>query len=139
MAKGPKIVGMKPIKPLKIKNPFIAAKKPVALPALRNFNFERLLCDAIAKRVTVMLRYDDDLQAREFGPIAVYYGDSANQKVLVSGEQLSNPNDFRAKNGPHVFEVGKIRDLSIGPNTYNSDARVSLSDNRYRNGIICSI
>lgn len=86
-----------------------------------------------------MLRYDDDMQLREFGPTAVYYSDEARMKVLVSGEQLSNPNDYQSENGPHNFEVGRIAELKLGTNTFNPDSRISLSDSKYRYGIICSV
>ncbi|WP_430444069.1 hypothetical protein [Sphingorhabdus contaminans] len=121
--------------------PFKATKssKPKPPPAMRKTQYENLLCQAIASSVTVMLRYDDDLQFREFGPTAVYYSDEGRTKVLVSGEQFSNPNDYQSKNGPHNFEVDRIVDLKLGSNAFNPDARISVSDNKYRYGIICSV
>lgn len=130
---------IKPFNPTKTKNPLAQIKtaSPKPLPSMRKTRHERLLCQAIASNVTVMLRYGDDMQFREFGPAAVYYSDQGRTKVLVSGEQISNPNDYQSKNGPHNFEVGKISDLKLGTNTFDPNVRVSLSDNKYRYGIIC--
>lgn len=141
MAKRPTFGIAKPKRAAKPTNPFAPAKpaKTKTPPAMRKTQFENLLCKAIAERLTVLLRYEDDLHFREFAPLAVYFSDSAKRKVLVSGQQISNPNDYRAKNEPHNFEVGKIADLKLGSNTFNHDARASLTDNKYRHGIICTI
>ena len=141
MVKRPTFGTFKPIRSSKAKSPLALAKPPKAKapPAMRKVQFENLLCQAIAAKVTVMLRYEDDLQFREYGPSVVYYSDQGRMKALVSGEQISNSNDYSPKNGPHNFEVGKIADLKTSTNTFDPDARISLSDNKYRHGIICPI
>lgn len=119
------------------KNPFAPSSPPEKPPAPRNIAFEDKLADAMAKRVRVELRYDDDWGMRGFEPTAVYW--TAKQKVCVSGVQVSNANDPMDESGPHNFEVGRITALVLTDITFVPDARFDRFDPKYRHGIISSV
>lgn len=106
-------------------------------PAPRDMARESKLCSAIAKRVRVTLHYEDDAFARTFEPHAVYH--TSKGKVCVSGNMTANPNDPADKLGPHNFEVGRLRSLSITDDKFIPDPRFDRHDAKYRHGIICSI
>ncbi len=107
---------------------------------MRRHDWEGVLCEAIAKGVSVELRYDGtdgiDRAFREYGPAAVYRSGDDAGRICVSGEVISNP-DEPQKIGPCTFEVGKIIDLRLTVRRFQPDPRFDPSAAKYRNGIIC--
>lgn len=108
------------------RNPF-DRQKPAERPALRRPELEQLLCKAIHERVLVSFLYEEDFAARLFGPSAVYC--SAKGKICTYGIQQGD--------GPHNFEVGKMRSVQLTATMYAPEP-INRLDDRYRNGIICS-
>ncbi|WID95949.1 hypothetical protein QO058_24910 [Bosea vestrisii] len=106
-------------------------------PAPRKLHFEQSLCDAIAKRVVVELKYDGEFGARRIAPHAVYR--SSAEKVNLSGYQLSNANEPLARDVPRTFEVGKITDMSLTTTKFIPDVRFDRFDTKYQNGLLCSV
>lgn len=113
--------------PRRTRNPF-APKKVENPPAPRNRGLEDLLCEAIKKQLLVRLLYEDDLTHRLLGPSVVYK--TTKEKICVYGIQ--------ANDGPHNFEVGKIRSAQLTETHYNPEP-INRLDERYANGIICSV
>ena len=111
--------------------------RPEELPAERHARFEELLCRAIAERVLVELRYDNEVPARLFAPHVVYR--STTGKINVSGTQLLNPGQPEDSYEPRIFEIGLIRTLRLTDTNFRPDARVDPEDPRYRNGVICAV
>ena len=120
------------------RNPFVP-KKQVEEPAPRNFNYERLLCTAINKHLRVVLKYELDLRDRLFEPNAVYFSTADQQRVLVTGTQVRNPDDPRGRSVPRNFEVGKISSVGLTEEEFQPDRRFNRFDEKFANGIICSI
>jgi hypothetical protein len=112
-------------------------RQPKPPPAPRNYGFERQLCEAIAKRVVVALRYGDDFQERTFAPYAVFESDPND--VCVSGFQLHNPAKPLDRNEPRNLTVGKIASLRLTDEAFAYDQRFNSGDAKYRNGVICII
>lgn len=106
-------------------------------PAPRRLDFERLLCEAIDKEKLVSLRYEGDLQAREFEPGIVFHSQKNRDKINVGGCQIKNPNTYGEDMTPHYFEVGKIAMLALTEKPFVVRERVDILDPRYKNGIIC--
>lgn len=111
--------------------------KPKPAPAPRNYPFEKLLCEAIAKLQQVELKYEDDPQFRIFDPYAVYL--SASGKILVSGTQVKDPNDPVDQFEPHNFEVGKIAALRLRTGNFVRDPRFDPFADKYKKGFICRV
>ena len=105
--------------------------------ASRNFENEKILCDAIQMRRVVCFRYKDDLRCREFAPSAVYY--TPVGKVCASGAMITNPNDLTDRAGPHNFEVGLMYALRITLKAFVPDPHFNPSDAKYRSGVISSV
>lgn len=97
------------------------------------------LCKAIGKKVAVKITYDDDKAARTFEPYAVYR--STNDNLCVSGTQTANPNKFPPpmKPEPRVFDLEKVRNVTLTEVKFVPDPRFDRFDARYKNGIICSV
>ena len=114
-----------------------AARRPDDVPAERQLRFEELLCRAIADRVLVELRYDNEVLPRLFAPHVVYR--STTGKINVSGTQLLNPDQPENSYEPRIFEIGLIRTLRLTDTSFRPDARVDPEDPRYRNGVICAV
>lgn len=108
------------------RNPFTRSK-PEDTPAPRKPGLEQLLCEAIKKRVLVSLYYEGDMSPRTFGASVVYR--TTKDKVCVFGIQVGD--------GPHNFEVGKIRSASLTTSSYQPEP-INRLDRRYEHGIICS-
>ncbi len=115
----------------------VPKKQSEAPPAARRPDLENILCAAIQQRTRVALRYEDDLAARTFDPYAVFW--SSKRKVCVSGMQISNPSKPMDRLEPHIFEVGKIRTLSLTDEMFSVDPRFDRGDRKYRGGIICAV
>ncbi len=105
--------------------------------ASRNFENEKILCDAIQLRRLVSFRYKDDLRCREFAPSALYY--TPVGKVCASGEMTTNSNDLMERLGPHNFGVGLMYALTFTIKAFVPDPRFNRNDAKYRSGVICSI
>lgn len=111
----------------------------ISKPAIasRNFENEKILCDAIQMRRLVSFRYKDDLRCREFAPSAIYY--TPVGKVCASGEMTTNPNDLTDQPRPQNFEVGLMYALSITLKAFVPDPRFNRNDAKYRSGVISSV
>jgi hypothetical protein len=117
--------------------PNLKPKKYSEIATPRNFRFERDLCAAIARRVLVKLRYDDDVVERTYAAYGVYR--STKDKVLLCGTQIDNPVESLYRFEPRNLEVGKIRSLSLTSNTFIPDRRFDPHEERYSKGFICRI
>lgn len=104
--------------------------------APRRIDLERILCDAMAKKVLVHLRYDDDVASRSFQPEVLYH--STTHKVLVAGVQVNNPEKPLDQLEPRFFEVGKMTSVTITDSPFVRAPDYNRFDARYANGIICS-
>jgi len=127
-----------------VNNPFGTSKltrtstpKIEVPPAPRRLDFERLLCDAIAKEKLVSLKYPGDIRAREFEPGVVFHSSKNRDKINVGGCQIINPNEIGENMTPHYFEVGKIVSLTVTDKPFVVRERIDIFDARYANGIIC--
>lgn len=126
--------------PRKPSNPFAAkpprkARDPFALPKAkpapkpRKPELERLLCEAITKKLMVELRYDDDVAPREFAADVVY--PSSPGKISVAGRLPKINGEWE----PRIFEIGKIKSLTITERQFKPDPRFKLNDPKYRDRI----
>lgn len=106
-------------------------------PVARNRVYEAQLCQAIAQKVRVQLKYADDLAYRTYEPYCVFT--STRGKVCVSGTQVINPEKPSDAWEPHNFEVGRIASLLLTGTNFKPDARFDPMDAKYQNGIICKI
>ncbi len=109
---------------------------PYAVMPARKPDFERLLCEAIKRRVLVQLQYDGRPGTRIYQPAAVFYANSERTQVNVMGLQISNsakPADARE---PRQLEVGKIRQLCLTETAFTPD-RLDRALPLYKHGIIC--
>jgi hypothetical protein len=106
-------------------------------PAERQLRFEELLCRAVADRVLVELRYDNEVLPRLFAPHVVYR--STTGRINIAGLQLLNPGQPEDSYEPRIFEIGLIRTLRLTDTSFRPEGRVDPEDPRYRNGIICSV
>lgn len=111
--------------------------KPEIPPAPRRFDLEGELCDAISKRMRVLIWYEDDVSEREFEPAAVYWTETG--RVCVSGVQVRNGADPTEKSRPHNFEVGLIRTLAVTKTGFVPDPRFDRNNPKYTRGILCSV
>lgn len=114
-----------------------AQPKPGDQPAPRNLHFEHLLCQAVAGRLLVELRYDNDLQPRLFAPHIVYH--STTGRINVGGTQVENPQQPLDSFEPRIFEIGLIRTLRLTDTNFRPDRRFDPQDPLFRHGIICSV
>jgi hypothetical protein len=114
-----------------------AARRPDDVPAERQLRFEELLCRAIADRVLVELRYDNEVLPRLFAPHVVYR--STTGKINIAGLQLINPGQPQDVYEPRIFEIGLVRTLRLTDTTFRPEGWADPEDPRYRNGIICSV
>lgn len=126
-------------KPPNLPKPFAGYKpaKASKQPTPRNFGYEGMLCDAIAKRLLVSLRYEDDLQARSIAPYVVFETEAS--EVCLSSYQLSNPNKPHDGNEPRNFTVGKIASLQITETPFGIDPRFDRNDPKYRHRVLCRV
>jgi hypothetical protein len=114
--------------------PRASAKDP---PAPRNPLYEGVFCDAIRQRLLVVLRYKDDTSDRTFAPHAVFY--SRQDKVCVSGTQISNPSKPQDSHEPHNFEIGKLRSVSLTDHPFTAHSWFDPNDAEYEKGMICHV
>jgi hypothetical protein len=117
-----------PKPPRKVRDPFAQAK-PKAAPKPRKPEFERLLCEAIIKKLIVELRYDDDIVPREFAADVVY--PSSPGKMSVAGRLPKSVGEWE----PRIFEIGKIKSLAVTTRLFKPDRRFNLLDPKYRDRI----
>jgi hypothetical protein len=110
------------------------AKDP---PAPRNPLYEGVFCDAIRQRLLVVLRYNDDTADRTFAPHAVFY--SRQDKVCVSGTQITTPSKPQDSHEPHNFEVGKVRSVSLTDHPFTAHSWFDPNDAQYEKGMICHV
>ena len=106
-------------------------------PAARRWDFERLLCEAISKRVLVNLRYKDDRHDRLVAPYAVY--NSSKGKVLLACTQITNPEKPLDRWEPRNLEVGLMTSVALTDTQFKVDSRFDPFDARYQNGFICRV
>lgn len=112
-----------------------AKAKP--LPAVRQIEYERRLCEAIRMLVRVELRYHDDMAFRLVEPTAVY--ESSPGQITLSGTQVVNPAQPSESLKPRNFEVGRIVALRLTDNRFVPDPRFDPRDPKYKLGILCSV
>ena len=100
--------------------------------------WQQTLCEAIANKRLVELRYQRDLLNRTFAPHAVYR--TTKDNLCVAGTQLVNANKpLDGRNEPRNFELDEIRDLRVTDDCFTPDSRFDRFDPKYKNGIICCI
>lgn len=107
------------------RNPF-AKPKAEDEPAPRRMEIEQSLCEAIERHVLVSLYYEDDIAPRLFSPSVVYR--TTKDKICAYGIQQGD--------GPHNFEVGKMRNVQLTETKYAPEP-INRLDDRYRNGVLC--
>jgi hypothetical protein len=103
----------------------------------RNFGYEGSLCEAIAKRVMVELRYDDDSAFRLIAPYVVFETEEGG--VCLSCYQVANPEKPADGHEPRNFTVGKIAALRLTGTGFTVDARFNRHDPKYRHRVLCSV
>ena len=101
------------------------------------FNAQQTLCDAIAKRKIVRIRYDDDLVARTYAPHIVYRTSKGN--ILVAGTQINNPAEPLERNEPRNFDLDKITSIDVTDEVFQPHPHFDPHDKRYRYGTVCVI
>ena len=103
---------------------------------MRNPELERLLAEAIEKKVRVILRYDGGINERTFEPAALYYSSKDRLQVNVSGVQVRDSAKANAPISPHVFNVAKISKITLTSKKFKPDPRFNRLDKMYANGIL---
>lgn len=105
--------------------------------SLHKHDLERILCDAIADKVLVNLRYRDDVVDRLVAPYGVYT--STKDKVLLASTQVDNPGKPLDRWEPRNLEVGLMTVVRLTNTKFQPDPRFDPSDARYQNGFVCRI
>ena len=103
---------------------------------MRNAEFERIITEAIDKKVRILLRYEAAVNERTFEPAALYYSTKDRLQVNVSGVQVRDSAKPNAPVAPRVFEVAKISKITLTSKTFKPDPRFNRLDRMYANGIL---
>lgn len=110
-------------------------KKQPEAPAPRRTDLEAVICRAVNAKVTLELRYKDDLQARTFHPYVLWQTESGN--VVVYGFQARDPNDPLSRPDVRQFTVGKMRDVHATGDAFVVGQEFQPSN--FTEGVICKV
>lgn len=105
------------------------ALTPVERIAPRRYDWESLIQQAFRDRVCIHYRCAGDAQERTMQPYILYF--SGNDKVLVGGWQIENPNK-PSKPDWRNPELGSLLSLRIGTAEFQPDATFNDRDERYK-------
>jgi hypothetical protein len=106
-------------------------------PAPRNPRCEEQLCDAVARRLLVEVRYDAEVMPRLFAPHLVYL--SPTGRINVGGTQVHNPGQPDDAFEPRLFEIGLIRTLRLTDTSFRPDPGFRPDEPRFKGRVICSV
>ena len=109
----------------------------VCRPAPRNPQFEERLCDAVALRLLVEVRYDAEVMPRLFAPHLVYL--SPTGRINAGGTQVHNPGQPDDAFEPRLFEIGMIRTLRLTDTSFRPDPGFQPDEPRFKGRVFCSV
>jgi len=82
--------------------------------------------------------YGDETESRMFIPLAVYYGSSSRDDILLTGVQMYNysePSDKTHK----TLEVNKISEVELIDIGFEDESDFSSHGEEFKHGVICAI
>ncbi len=104
---------------------------------MRRLDFESILASAIAKRVLVTTRFENDLYDRLIVPYGIY--ETVRDEILLVCMQVDDPGKPLDSWKPRNFEVRLMTFVKLTGTKFQPDTRFDSHDARYGNGFICCV
>lgn len=104
---------------------------------MRRLDCESILANAIAKRVLVTIRFENDLYDRLIVPYGIYK--SVRDEIFLVCMQVDDPGKPLDSWKPRNFEVQLMTCVKLSGMRFQPDTRFDSHDARYGNGFICCV